>query len=340
MFKKARLKLTAWYLLIIMVISISFSIAIYRVLTNEITRIERIQKLRQEHLIPSPLPTELRERTFRFDPELVEETDNRLKLILLLINLGVLGFSSFAGYFLAGKTLKPLKDMVDEQNRFVTDASHELRTPLTSLKTSIEVNLRNKSLDLPAARKLLNSNLEDVNNLQSLSDSLIKLSQYEKNTVDYVVGKIYLTQVIKDSIKKVDKLAKHKKIKILINIKDDSVIGDKKSLSELFVILLDNAIKYSPNNSKINISSRSMDGQILVEVADQGTGVSEEDINHLFDRFYRVSKSRTKNQIPGYGLGLSIAKKIVERHDGTITVKSEIGKGSVFSVSIARAENA
>src|SRR3989344_8850426 len=163
MFKKARLKLTAWYLLIIMLISLAFSIAIDHLLTLELTRVERVQRLRQERRIP---------RIPAIDPEVIEETKNRLRINLILINLGILGAAGVAAYFLAGRTLKTIKNMVDEQNRFITDSSHELRTPITSLKTEMEVNLRDKKLNKDT-RKILESNLEEVNSLQSLSDNLI-----------------------------------------------------------------------------------------------------------------------------------------------------------------------
>lgn len=125
MFEKARLKLTAWYLLIIMLVSISFSAVIYRVLTNELGRLERVEQLRiarrQPALFvipPSGVPPAL------FDPDVLAETKNRLGLMLLGINLLILGGSSIAGYFLAGRTLTPISQMVEEQNRFITDASH------------------------------------------------------------------------------------------------------------------------------------------------------------------------------------------------------------------------
>ncbi len=320
MFQKARLKLTGWYLLIIMLISIFFSVAIYEVLTNELTRVERIQRLRQE-----------RQMRPAIDPEVIIETKNRLMAILILINLGILGGSSVLGYFLAGRTLRPIKDMVDEQNRFITDASHELRTPLTSLKTEIEVNLRDKDLGLIDAKKLLQSNLEDVNNLQYLSDNLIKLTQYQTQDQDF--KKISILEILDEAQKKVANLAKHKNINIKNKVQDFYLEGNKQSLVEVFVILLDNAIKYSLKGKDVIIASTKIDDKVLISVKDYGIGINKEDLPHLFDRFYRVDKSRTK-EISGYGLGLSIAKQIIEKHGGSIKVESKVGKGSTFSVSI------
>ncbi len=328
MFAKARIKLTAWYLLIIMLISIFFSIAIYKVLSNELGRVERIQRLRQER----QLRPRLANRPV-LDPELVEDIKNRLKIILLLINLGIFGTSGLAGYFLAGRTLRPISKMVDEQNRFITDASHELRTPITSLKTEIEVNLRDKKLN-EETRKILTSNLEEVNNLQNLSNNLIKLNKYQKTNGNIHFEKISLTAIINQASKIIANLAKHKNIVILNRIKGNEMEGDRQSLTELFVIFLDNAIKYSHKNKRIILTSKKEGSSIIVNIKDEGIGIAEEDSAHLFDRFYRVDKSRTKTESQGYGLGLSIAKKIVSQHNGSIAVESKLGHGTTFAITL------
>ena len=330
MYKITRIKLTAWYLLIIMLISISFSVGIYRVLTLELDRVERVQRLRIEHRL---FGNNFARPPF-LDPQLVDETKTRIAVTLGIINIIILVFSTIAGYFLAGRTLKPIKDMMDEQNRFISDASHELRTPLTSLKSEIEVNLRYKNLTLGDAKQLLKSNLEEVNNLEALSDGLIKINQYQNIENGFNISEIYLLSIINDSIKKVSNLAKSKNIKIINKVSDCLIKGDEKALSEVFVIFLDNAIKYSPQQTKIILTSKKVDGNIIVNIQDFGYGIAESDIPHLFDRFYRVDKSRTKAKISGYGLGLSIAKKIIEKHCGVISVKSKIGKGSTFSVQL------
>ena len=332
MFRSARIKLTVWYLLIIMVISLSFSLAIYRVLTAELDRVEQVQRLRIEFRLPEGeriIPPRL-----SIDPDLIEETKNHLKFILAVINFTILGASAGAGYFLAGRTLKPIKEMVDEQNRFVTDASHELRTPLTSLKSEIEVNLRDKKLTLSEAKKLLVSNLEEVNNLQILSDGLIKLAQYQKGENNLVMVDVSLTSVVETAIKKVAYLAKGNRITIVNKADDYKIEGSSQLLTELFVIFLDNAIKYSPRHSEITLTSEKKDGYVLIHIADQGAGIDKEDIPHLFDRFYRADKSRTKSDVPGYGLGLSIAKQIVDRHHGLLSVQSILNKGTTFTVQL------
>src|SRR5665213_2457688 len=131
MFHSARLKLTAWYLLIIMMISMLFSLVIYQGTTNELERSLHAQQYRmysRSHPdLPPILPTDIDH--FSIDPQLMQDEANRIALALILINLGIFILAGGAGYFLAGRTLRPIQIMVDEQNRFITDASHELRTP-------------------------------------------------------------------------------------------------------------------------------------------------------------------------------------------------------------------
>ncbi len=346
MFKSARLKLTGWYLLIIMLISILFSMVIYAGINREYDRFERNAKLRLEREKQGlPSYEEFRKERQRqglyvppmpqsADPGLITQARTRLQIILLAVNLVVLGVAGLAAYFLAGRTMRPIAEMVEEQNRFITDASHELRTPLTSLKSEIEVNLRDKKLTLAQAKNLLKSNLEEVNNLGKLSDNLIKLTQYQKTNNHINFEKVSLLAIIQEAQKKVTGMAKGKNIMIRNRVKDCTLKADLQSLCELFVILLDNAIKYSPKNKSIIMDSRKVDHVVAIDVKDQGIGIDKEDIPHLFDRFYRSDKSRAKGNVQGYGLGLSIAKQIVDRHEGLISVKSEIGKGTNFTIEL------
>lgn len=341
MFHSARLKLTAWYLLIIMAISVSFSIVIYKVLVNEIERFAHSQRLRIERRFREGefFPQELRYRGTLpsvpiMDPELIEEMKRRLIFMLIIVNGGILFVSGGLGFFLAGRTLKPIKEMMDEQNRFITDSSHELRTPLTSLKSAMEVNLRNKKLTLKDAKILVSESIGEVNKLQLLSDELLQLAQYQKPQTQIEFEKLSLPDVIQQAIKKVKLLAKQKNISIQEKIQDIEIEGNKDELVELFTILLDNAIKYSQEKKSIVVDSEKTDGSVNISIKDQGIGITKEDIPHIFDRFFRTDSARTKTDVQGYGLGLSIAKKIVDIHHGSITVESKLNQGSKFTIRL------
>lgn len=331
MFHSARLHLTGWYLLLIMGISILFSVAFYTAATSEIQRVMRVQEFREQHPGEDMLR---RSPSFfvRISPpraQDLQETAERLKWTLIFINAGIFFLAGGGGYFLAGRTLKPIQDMVTEQRRFITDASHELRTPITSLRSEIEVGLRQKNLTLPEARALLESNLEEVISLQSLSDNLLQLTQAKP--VSHSSDGVVMAESIKGALKIVSPLAIKKQIKLMHTERSGSIKGDSQRIIQLFVILLDNAIKYSPQSSTITITHRRTDRYVRVLVVDQGVGIAKEDLPFIFDRFYRADKSRSRES-GGYGLGLAIAKKIAEDYNGSIHFSSTLGKGTTVTV--------
>lgn len=321
MFKEARLKLTAWYLLIIMVISLSFSGIIFSMVSMEMERFSRSPRF----------VIESRQNILERE-DLLKESKKRLFVFLAEINGVILIISGSLGYFLAGKTLSPIQKMLEEQKRFVSDASHELRTPLTALKSMFEVGLRDKKMSLKEARTLIGEGIEESDKLKKLSDSLLELARENNNGQKILFEKVKISEIVNEAIKKIEIKAKSKKMKILTKLNGYSVKGNKDKLSELFVILLDNAVKYSPNNTQIKVIAKKAKGQVTIKVIDQGKGIEEKDLAHIFERFYRADSARSHTDEGGYGLGLAIAKKIVEEHKGKILVKSIFDKGSEFKI--------
>jgi signal transduction histidine kinase len=223
--------------------------------------------------------------------------------------------------------------MVEEQDRFISDSSHELRTPLTSLKSAMEVGLMDKNMTLVEAKKLIKENIGDVNKPQKLSDSLILLTKKGAKTSSQY-QEISTKEIIDESIRQIKSLAVKKKIIIKTLIKNIKFKGEQDKLTNLLVILLDNAIKYSSNGKTIKIKSWKTKHFVNISVKDEGVGILDKDTPHIFDRFYRADNSRSKIQTSGYGLGLSIAKMITEEHKGSILVKSIVGQGTVFTVKL------
>ncbi|OGM57218.1 hypothetical protein A2955_00960 [Candidatus Woesebacteria bacterium RIFCSPLOWO2_01_FULL_37_19] len=353
MFQNARLKLTFWYLLIIMLVSGFFSLIVYRGFTKELGRGFHMQAIRgtpERRLVVQERNGFFRILPFVIYPdeippedvgEIISLAKRRFATQLAIINGAILFLAGTAGYFLAGKTLAPIEVMVDEQKRFVADASHELRTPLASLKTEVEVALRDKRLKLKDAKGLLRSNLAEVDKMKYFSDNLLSLSRYESNGHGLPMEKLDLSEAVRQAIERNMPLAKEKSIEIKDNLSEIIVKGNPQSLVELVSILLNNAIKYGPKKSEVQINARKekrrstpLSRRVIIEVIDQGMGIDEKDIPHIFDRFYRVDASRSKAKVDGYGLGLSIAKSIVDMHKGEIKVETEIGKGSTFIINL------
>jgi signal transduction histidine kinase len=348
MFEHARTKLTLWYLVIIMAVSGFFSLIVYRGFTKELGRGFRSQAL-GDFTVPTGRRILIQEKGngfFRILPfliypdeippeefaEIIALAKHRFALQLFIINSGILVLAGTAGYFLAGRTLRPIEVMVNEQKRFVADASHELRTPLTSLKTEVEVALRDKKLKLSDAKELLKSNLIEVDKMKYFTDSLLSLSRYESNGKSLPMEKVDLAEATRQAIERNMPLAKEKKISIKEALPEVVVKGNPQSLVELISILINNAVKYSPLKKEVSVTVKKDKNHAVIEVSDRGIGIADKDIPHIFDRFYRADTSRSKKQVDGFGLGLSIAKSIVDVHKGEIKIVSEIGKGSKFTV--------
>lgn len=333
LFIQAARSLTLKYLIIIMALSISFSFALYRVATHELgSGLRRQQNEFVQHFI-----TRGGEELNYISGQQMQTVANRLKTNLLAFNLLVLVLGSLASYFLAKETLEPIEEAMEAQNRFTADASHELRTPLTALKTEIEVALRSKKLTNNEAREVLKSNLQEIALLEELSSGLLTLARLPDENITKSFQQLQVATLTKDAIEQVMPLAKLKNIKIAQQLNYKLFVkGDAISLKRVLVILLDNAIKFSPEKSTIHVAAYAANRHVYFEVKDQGIGISKEDQSHIFDRFYRVDQSRTKQKTNGYGLGLSIAKSIAELHQCQIEVKSQLGKGSTFRLKLPK----
>lgn len=334
MFKKARLKLTAWYLLIIMVISISFSGIIYQLSALEINHFANSQKIRIQGRLFSTDPNSLPPLVILIDDDLIAESQGHLLINLIVINSIIFVLSGSLSYFLAGRTLSPIQKMLEDQKQFISDASHELKTPITALKTMLEVSLRDPKLDLTESKKVLTDATLATNQLKNLSDSLLELNRLTNNDSSFKLESISINALISESVKKIQPQADKKKITIKFNQIKGKINVDSQKIEELFLILLDNAIKYSPTSSLINFTAIKTQRHLIIKVIDQGIGISQKDLPHVFDRFYRANNARTKDSTAGYGLGLSIAQKIVEQHQGSISVQSISQKGSTFKVKL------
>lgn len=338
MFKSTYIKLTLFYVLVVMCISIAFSVAIYQISSKEINRgLDRQVGV----LCDSPGNcAPLQDSINQIRNDQISQSNQSLQTNLIYFNILILLLSSVGSYFFARFTFRPVEEAFVAQNRFSADASHELRTPLSAMRSEIEVALRDKKLGISESRKLLESNLEEISKLEALSKSLLKLAKLDHEEAKNFQT-VNLASVIAESYEKVEKMAKLKNIKINCQppLDSDNCAGfnlkaDQQSLVELFVILLDNALKYSPKNSSVEVKIEKNDKHFVVRVTDHGEGIKASDLPHIFSRFYRADNSRSKNKVDGYGLGLSIAKNIVELHHGEITAKSLAGNGSEFTVKI------
>jgi len=238
-------------------------------------------------------------------------------LALLYVNFVILIGGGFGSYWLARRTLAPIEKAHEAQSRFTSDASHELRTPLAAMKAELEVYLRDKNLPIAEARELLESNLEEVDKLIQLSEMLLKMSRLDYDKLEKT--QLDIVQLLPNAMKP---YSRYKKRFDITTRKSAITTGNEAAIIELMSILIDNSLKYSPENSRISI--RIFERRLMTgfEITNTGKPIAEDKLPHIFDRFYRADSSRTESNKNGYGLGLAIAKKITEIHHGYIQASS------------------
>lgn len=226
-------------------------------------------------------------------------------------------------YLLSGKAIEPILRNFEKQKRFITDAGHELKTPLAAISANADVLTltvgKNDSINrIKKQTRQLNALIQEML-------TLAKLEDYEKKSE---FSKVDLSLLMKDVILELEPIAENSNKKLLINIEDDiCIFGDNFGLQHLISVLLDNAIKYCTDKGTITARLSRSGKKILMEIRNTGNVDGVEDLNRLFDRFYRADKSRSK-ATGGFGIGLSIAKAVVENHHGEISVQNNNGEVS------------
>lgn len=313
MFRSATLKLTAWYLGVVVVLAIIFSTIIYLISSHENSvRLENLQAAIVESArLPFPLADTLLQAQS-------EQANFQLFLMILYVNLVILVLGGAWSYFLARRTLGPIEKAHEAQSRFTSDASHELRTPLAAMKAELEMSLRQKTLDAGETRELLESNLEEVNKLIQLSEMLLELSRLENGKM--VRKRLDFSKVVPKALKNYKSDSKRFEVELHPRL---FVSGNELALVELVTILVDNALKYSKPKSKISLKTYRKAYQANFQITNTGPVIPESVLPNIFERFVRSDSSRTNSGQNGFGLGLAIAKKIADVHIGEMKVTSK-----------------
>lgn len=238
-------------------------------------------------------------------------------------------------------TFDRLEKFFIRQKEFIANASHELRTPLSIIRSHSEITLR-KERSPDEYKNTLGSITKSVEIMTQIVNKLLLLAKIESNTSSLKLENVDLNTIINDSVKLLENDAAQKGIIINIERSNEQqyiLQGNRESLRELFVNIIGNAVKYNTYNGRIDINIKK-DGEFLaIEIKDTGIGIPEKDIDKVFDRFYRVEKSHSKD-IDGLGLGLSIAKQIVDLHKGKIEIKSRLNTGTSVIVYLKKSNSA
>lgn len=235
--------------------------------------------------------------------------------------------------------LERLEGAFNRITQFTADASHELRTPLALMRTTTEVSLRT-SATVSEYREAQAQTLEELEKTSALVEKLMLLTRADAGVETLQRGPVKLTDSLREACREGRTLAEAKHITFQENLVNRPVVveGDSHALHRLFLILIDNAVKYTQPNGLITVSLTRSDECALAEIRDTGIGIAPQDLPHIFDRFYRADKARSR-EFGGVGLGLSIARWEAEAHGGEIEVESTLGQGSVFRVRLPLADD-
>jgi len=226
------------------------------------------------------------------------------------------------------QTLERLETLFTSQQRLLADVSHELRTPLTVIKGNVDLMRRMKKLD----DESMISIDQEAGRLTRLVGGLLLLAQAETGKLALNLKRVELDLLLTEVFQEMSILA-GSKVHLRLNEIDQAYVnGDRDRLKQVFINLVANAIQYTPQGGDVFLSLETIGGQARLIVRDTGPGIPAEDLPHIFERFYRAEKSRTRRETTGFGLGLSIANWIVERHGGRIEVNSQEGKGTTFAI--------
>ena len=244
---------------------------------------------------------------------------------------------------IADTTLQMSKSVKESMNRiefeklvrqeFFSNASHELKTPLTSIRGYIELLQNNMATDENMKKEFLSRIKLEADNMTNLINDILMISRLETKEAEVVMSEVRISPLLQEVCRTLEPLAQKCQVSIKTNCKPLSMTANMQQLRELFNNLITNAVKYNKPGGKVEVTVTSEAKEMVITVADTGVGIAEEDIQRIFQRFYRVDKGRSK-RVGGTGLGLSIVKHIVNYYDGSIKVESKLGEGSKFTIHL------
>ena len=304
LFTSATIKLASWYLLILMMVSLLFSCIIFNIARSEIDARLQGFAVKRGLVSGSSLDKPLSEQ--------MEATDANLII-------------SFA-YLLAQRTLEPIEAAHQAQSRFVANASHQLRTPLAIMKAEAELALHNPKTPKSELRQTLASNLEEINRLNELATMLLELSHSERQ-LSSNIEKFDLVELTNNLIN-----SRPGKERVALRAPDDlTVTMNRPAVREVIAVLLDNAVKHSPDASPINLTIKPLKTTVAITVTNHGPGINAKDLPHIFERFYSGQQHANS-----YGLGLSLAHQLTRALGGHISARSTPGKITTFTLSLPK----
>lgn len=254
----------------------------------------------------------------------------RLLFLLLIGTAAGLLLAGLGGLWVAELATRPVSEAFQRQRRFIADASHELRTPIAVIQANAEALLRNAR---PSDREALGDIVADAQHMGRLVTDLLTLAEADRGSLEVRRAPLDLYDVLASVIRAGRRLAEERGVDFAAEPAHAKVMGDPDRLRQLFLILVDNAVKYTEPPGRVTLSASGANGHAYVTIEDTGIGIPKEHLPRVFERFYRVDKARSR-AMGGLGLGLSIARAIADAHGGAIEIASEPGTGTRVRVAL------
>lgn len=259
-----------------------------------------------------------------------------LTTVFVLGGVAGVAIAGLSGFWLAGRTLAPIRRSFESQQQFVSDASHELRTPLAIARLQLEILTEQTDDTIEAHMEQVVAVGEQVDRMTALVGDLLTLARADEGRDNLAVQALDLRDLSGEVVHDMQALAELRGVALNDALQPAEARGDRARLRQLLVILIDNALKYTPSGGSVTVSCRQDGHQVELAVSDTGPGIAPADQRRIFERFYRADSARGR-ATGGTGLGLAIAAWIARAHRGRIAVQSEPGKGATFRVRLPRA---
>jgi signal transduction histidine kinase len=319
LFRQARLRLTAFYAGSIILLLVLFSVGVFILFEGDSEGDFETtgQDVQNEEALQQQYASDARQR---------------LLFSLIIVDLGTAAVAVSIGWFLAGSTLAPIQRASEKQERFISDAAHELRTPLSVMKAGLET-IETGAKPSTQDYQRLNSEMQDeIERIVDLSNDLLFLTRSDQSAHSKLKSEVDISTACSRQIEVIRSYAVQKGVSLKSDIQPGMHIhGDEDQISRLIMNLLKNSVDYNREGGESCLVLKESNGKVVLDFSDNGLGMSREDLDHAFERFYKSDNSRERTD-SGAGLGLSIVKEIVKYHGANINIKSQTGVGTTVSV--------
>ncbi|MCP1423717.1 two-component system sensor histidine kinase CiaH [Paenibacillus sp. DS2363] len=252
-----------------------------------------------------------------------------------IVGLVMLIVIYFLSRYFANRSIAPVREAFEKQKQFIGDASHELKTPLAIINTNADVLLANQEDTIANQAKWLHYIKSETERMTGLTNDLLYLTQMDDSRSTMIYAKFNMSDAVESIILPMEAVIFEKNISLDYNIEPNlTVHGNSEQIKQVILILLDNAVKYSGPKGAVNVTLQKQNNDVMLAVSNTGEGIAPEHLDRIFDRFYRTDSSRARKH-GGHGLGLAIARSIVDQHKGEVYARSVVGEGATFYVRLS-----